>query len=154
MLAHAFRSDGLATESFRLAYHTGLPSVAPAGFADSLFAGHAQVVGANVVLGPRPTRVEHGAFLAPRGIRGILFVGDPSRPEVDEDRRVAISEAKLEWRALAPDSPQLIDTLAAGGPWHVYGPGLGAVQRRIQRRFQGQLSVLQEPQFADAAGGM
>ena len=154
VLVHAFRSDGLVTESFRLAYHTGLPSVAPAGFADSLLAGHAQVVGANVVLGPRPTRVELGAFLAPRGIRGILFVGDPSRPEVDEDRRVAINEAKLEWRALAPDSPRLIDTLAAGGPWYVYGPGLGAVQRRIQRRFQGQLSVLQEPQFADAAGGM
>lgn len=154
VLVHAFRSDGLVSESFRLAYHTGLPSVAPAGFADSLLAGHAQVVGANIVLGPRPTRVELGAFLAPRGIRGIVYIGDPSRPEVDGDRRVAMGEAKLQWRALAPDSPELIDTLATDGPWYVYGPGLGAAQRRIQRRFQGQLSVLQEPLPAEAAGGM
>ncbi len=154
VLVHAFRSEGQVSESFRLAYHTGLASVAPRSFRTPMLAGQAQVVAANVVLGPRPTRVELGAFLAPRGIRGILFIGDPTRSEVDGDRRVAIGEAGLEWRSVAPGSPALLETLASGGPWYVYGPGLGAVQRRIQRRFSGQLSALQEPPAADAAGGM
>ncbi|HJO02960.1 MAG TPA: hypothetical protein QGG47_03180 [Acidobacteriota bacterium] len=154
VLVHAFRSEGSVSESFRLAYHTGLASVSPGSFDRALLAGQAQVVAANVVLGPRPTRVELGAFLAPRGIRGILYVGDPHRPEAEGDRQVAVGEAKLEWRVFEPDSPGLLEALATDGPWYVYGPSLGAVQRRIQRRFSGQLRVLQEPLPADAAGGM
>ena len=100
VLVHAFRSEGFVSESFRLAYHTGLASVSPSSFDKPLLAGRARVVGANVVLGPRPTRVEFGAYLGARGIRAILFVGDPRRPEVEGDRDVAVSEAMLEWRSV------------------------------------------------------
>ena len=42
------------------------------------------------------------------------------------------SHQALEWRTVAPADRALEALLAEGGPWYLYGPGLGEVEGRVR----------------------
>jgi hypothetical protein len=148
VLVHGFRSEGSTAEAFALAYRTGLPAVAPSSFDEPMLGGQAQVLAPNVVIGPRPSGPEFGTYLYARGIRGVVFVGDGDREDAAHDRVVAEREADLEFRAVPAEVGRVAAMVAVDGPWYVYGPGVGQVQKDLATRFARSLAA---PESATAA---
>ncbi len=136
VLVHAFTADGTAAQAFSLAYRTGLPSVSIRGFEEALAGGQAIVLAPHVVVGPRPRGPEFGSFLRRRGVRGVVFVGDASHPDAQHDRVVAEKEAGLDYVSQPADAVSIAAAVATGGPWYVYGPGLGAIQSELETKIE------------------
>lgn len=150
VLVHAFRSSGLASSAFRLAYASGLPPIPRSLFEEPMQGGVAQVAGINIVIGPRPAASEFGAYLFDRGIRGLVYIGDARRRDAIEDRARVEVATPMAWQAFLPGDARLFETLSAAGPWYVYGPAIGVVQGRIEDRFLPQRYAIESATAAPA----
>ena len=117
------------------AARTGVPAIPLHLFGEPMNGGTVQVVGSRVIVGPRPDGSEFGSYLERRGLRGVLFVGPADHPAVDHDRVVVEAETSMQFRQQESDSEGVLAALAEGGPWYVYGPGLGRVQMPIEASF-------------------
>jgi len=154
VLVHGFHSDSMPADAFRLAFAAGVPPIPPGMFDEPLQGGRARIVGVNVVVGSRPSGPEFGTVLFVRGIRSVMYLGDAARADARSDKIIVESETRMRWRALDPDSKVLLRTLSQGGPWYVYGPGLGVAQRRIEERFgPARARLLGPPPSASVAAG-
>jgi phytol kinase len=138
VLVHHFLSPSTgksaASEAFLQAFRSNLPPLAPTKFRVSMTRGKPTVVAPNLAVGPRPTGPEFGSWLFRRGIRGVLYLGDPGSEEATLDRAAASEAPGLEWRAVPEDDDSWIREIETGGPWYVYGPGLSEVETRLARR--------------------
>jgi protein tyrosine phosphatase (PTP) superfamily phosphohydrolase (DUF442 family) len=130
VVVHAFRSDSLATEAFLQAYMAHVPPLPPSLFQEPMAGGDVTVVAPNIAVGPRPTLSEFSSYLHPRGVRGIVYVGEAGAPDARKDQAAA-QAADLEWQAFRSDDPSLFETIKSGGPWYVYGPEQSVVQQQI-----------------------
>jgi hypothetical protein len=123
-VVHAFLSldsgRSPAAEAFVQALHSGLPPLPPALFNEPLVRGRARVIAPNVALGPRPRQDEFAGTLHRRGLRRFVYLGDAQDAEARQDAKIC-REAGLGWRALSDES-ELLEVLAKGGPWYLYGP--------------------------------
>ncbi|MDX1390076.1 MAG: hypothetical protein R3344_12855, partial [Acidobacteriota bacterium] len=63
-----------AAEADIQAHRSGLPPLPPSLFVEPMSDGTAAVVAPNVAIGPRPAPNEFGAYLFPRGVRGVVFL--------------------------------------------------------------------------------
>ncbi|MBW3654572.1 MAG: hypothetical protein KY444_00575 [Gemmatimonadetes bacterium] len=119
-------------EAFVQAYRTGLPPLPPSLFAEPMEGGPARVLAPNVAVGPRPAGREFGAVLQQRGVRGIVYVG-PADAASRADRGIAES-IDLAWKTVGATAAEVRAATAQGGPWYVYGPGLGAILAELDRQ--------------------
>lgn len=133
VLVHGFKTGGLVAEAFQLAYVSGLPPLPRSLFNEPMLAGPARTVAVNVAIGPRPSGSEFGSYLYRRGIRGVVYVGDPDGDDAVQDRQTVRSETAMTWDVFAADDAELFSTLSAGGPWYVYGSDLSSVQSKIEQ---------------------
>jgi phytol kinase len=120
-----------AAEAFLMALRADRAPLPPSGFDEPMATGErVRVLAPHVAAGPRPQPGEFGSFLARRGVRRVVYLGDPTSAEAREDRRHA-SIASVEFHALDPGDGDLDRLLEEEGPWYVYGPGLGAAEGRM-----------------------
>ncbi|HEY0021830.1 MAG TPA: hypothetical protein VGB24_02940 [Longimicrobium sp.] len=132
LMVHGFRTVSPAVEAFVQAYRTGLPPLPPSLFAEPMEGGPVRVLAPNVAVGPRPTGREFGAYLQQRGVRGIVHAGTADAAS-RADRAIAESIG-LTWKAGGATAAEVRAATAQGGPWYVYGPGLGAIQAELDRQ--------------------
>jgi protein tyrosine phosphatase (PTP) superfamily phosphohydrolase (DUF442 family) len=132
LMVHGFRTVSPAVEAFVQAYRTGLPPLPPSLFAEPMEGGPARVLAPNVAAGPRPTGREFGAYLQQRGVRGIVYVG-PADAASRGDREIAKS-IDLAWKTVDATAAEVRAATGQGGPWYVYGPGLGPILAELDRQ--------------------
>ena len=132
LMVHGFRTVSPAVEAFVQAYRTGLPPLPPSLFAEPMEGGPARVLAPNLAAGPRPTGREFGAYLQQRGVRGIVYVG-PADAAARGDRGIAESIG-LAWKTVGATAAEVRAVTGQGGPWYVYGPGLGAILAELDRQ--------------------
>jgi protein tyrosine phosphatase (PTP) superfamily phosphohydrolase (DUF442 family) len=132
LMVHGFRTVSPAVEAFVQAYRTDLPPLPPSLFAEPMEGGPARVLAPNVAVGPRPTGREFGAYLQQRGVRGIVYVGTADAA-ARADRSIAES-IDLAWKPVGAGAGEVRAATGQGGPWYVYGPGLGAIQGELDRQ--------------------
>jgi phytol kinase len=136
-IVHAFLSPGSgrgpAAEALLQAHRSGLPPLPPSLFLEPMERGIATVVAPNVAVGPHPAPNEFGAYLHRVGVRGIVYLGSADDPGTQVDRD-ACRIAGLPWEAFEGEVDALIDQLADGGPWYLYGPSLSAARGAISAR--------------------
>lgn len=132
-IVHAFLSLGSgrspSAEAFVQALRSGLPPLPPALFREPLARGPARVVAPNVAVGPRPRSREFAHLLPRRGIRGFVYLGAAREEAARADQEICRTEG-LDWRALS-DPVALLELLATGGPWYLYGPAAAAVSPQV-----------------------
>lgn len=131
---HGFRSDRPRLQGVVQAYRSGLPPLPPSLFTGGMERGEVEVIGTNLAVGPRPTGAEFGAYLKPRGVAGIVYVGSGADSAARDDAPIAAS-VDLHYRAMAGTDPALLRLLGSGGPWYVYGPALEELRPELERRF-------------------
>ncbi len=119
-----------AAEAFLQAFRSNLPPLPPALFLEPLAGGPARVIAPNVALGPRPAAADLAGELLRRGVRELVYVGDPTSDEARDDQQAARA-AGLAWRAVADRPAELLALLASGGPWYLYGPQAAALEPAI-----------------------
>ncbi len=108
-------------EAFVQAFRSGRPPLPPSLFTVPLAAGSATVLAPHVAAGPRPLPEEFGSYLVPRGVRGVVHVGDDAARGARADRTAAMA-AGLTWRNVPRgDEAGLTGALADGGPFYLYG---------------------------------
>ncbi len=133
VVVHAFLSPGSgrspAAEAFVQAIRTDLPPLPPSLFLEPMGQEKVRVIAPNLSVGPRPRALDFKRYLQPRGVRRVVYIGDPDSPEAGEDAE-ACRSAGLPWRAMTVDSvePEIFRT---GGPWYVYGPGLAELEPEL-----------------------
>ncbi len=131
MVIHAFLAfdsgRSPAAEAFLQAFRSNLPPLPPSLFVEPMGQVQVSVLAPNVAAGPRPLGPDFGAYLFPRGIRELIFLGDAASKAAREDHAIA-EMVGMGWRAVAADDPNLSETLSTGGPWYVYGSEPDAVQ--------------------------
>jgi phytol kinase len=136
-IVHAFLSPGSgrgpAAEALVQAYRSGLPPLPPSLFLEPMQDGTATVVAPNVAVGPHPAPNEFGAYLRRVGVRRVVYLGSADDRGADVDRE-ACRIAGLPWEAFGQDADALIDRLADGGPWYLYGPSLPGARGTIAAR--------------------
>jgi phytol kinase len=132
-----------AAESFLQALRSDLPPLPPSLFIEPMQGGGAAVVAPNVAVGPRPAPTEFGAYLHRRGVREVVHVAGPPAPEIERDGAMC-SAAGLSWRGATPGD-ELLRLVRRGGPWYLYGPGLGEVRSLLERALGPPLPELQAP---------
>lgn len=135
---HGFRLPNVgsdpATEAFLQAYQSNRIPLAPSLFAEELSGGPVEVVAPHIAVGPRPIGPEYGSYLARRGVRRFVYVGDPRSIDAMEDARIT-GEYRMSWRAVDPDRDALLPLLGTGGPFYLYGPELGRVLDSVRERY-------------------
>lgn len=132
-IVHAFLSldsgRSPSSEAFVQALRSGLAPLPPSLFQEPLSAGPAEVIAPNVAAGPRPRRDEFAGVLWRRGIRGFVYLGDAGDAVARADRRLSGGEG-LSWHAV--DSAEgLLELIALGGPWYLYGPEVETLSQRV-----------------------
>ena len=138
VLVHAFFSPSTGrspwADGFLQAFFSGCPSLAPSMFDDALSNGKADVIAAQVAVGPRPAGAEFRE-LARRGIVACLHVGSAAAAD---DASLA-KNAGMEWRTA--DAAMAADLVATGGPWYVYGRDMEKVRDAVEAHFPRPVSL-------------
>lgn len=135
VVVHAFLSDfsrSPAAEAFFLAYQQRRPLLPSALFVEQMEAGPVRCTTPHLALGPRPAPSEFGGYLYHKGIRNVLYVGDPETPECREDTGHA-AQAGLKWHALPASDASLVDIISSDGPWYLYGPQLPWIEKDLAK---------------------
>jgi len=136
LIVHSFLSAtsgrSASAESFLQAFRSNLPSLPPTFFKKPMEGGPVRVIAPNVAVGPRPSPEEFHDYLEDRGVRQIVFLGNAGSSAAQDDR-AACEEADLPFRTATANPAELIALVATGGPWYLYGPGLGAVETQIAK---------------------
>ena len=101
----------------------------PSLFSESMAGGRADVIAPNVAVGPRPRPGEFAYYLPRRGVRAFVYLGDAEDEAAVADRMLCEAEG-CNWRTISEPSA-LLELLASGGPWYLYGPKLSAFQPLI-----------------------
>ena len=142
---HAFFTPGKHAspigEAVLIAYRTGLPPLPPSMWKNSMVEGRPDVIAPHIVVGPTPTAAEYSESLFAKGVRSVLYVGDSSAGT--ETDKVAATNADLSWQAVPADAARVLDTVSAGGPWYVFGPGAGSVKSAIRDRYAGMMKPVE-----------
>lgn len=134
LVVHGFKTPSYRIEALIQAYRSHRPPSPPILHRESLARGPAEVLSSHIVTGPRPAGREFGAVLFRRGIRRFAYVGPSNDPTAVEDNAIT-KGANLSWLAMDPDQSATLDTLANGGPWYMYGPGVSSIKKEIINRF-------------------
>jgi hypothetical protein len=92
--------------------------------------GQARVVAPNVVVGPAPQGTEW-ARIHGRGVRTVVYAGGA---RIGDAQRAAAVAAGLEVKAEA-SADQVVELLATGGPYYVFGPLEETVGELAEKRF-------------------
>lgn len=137
ILIHGFLSADSqrapTVEGFLQAFRADVPPLPPTNFVQTMGNVPVEVIAPNVATGPPPRGQDFGAYLYPRGIREFVFINDATARETTEDLK-SCRQAQFACRTLRADDPDLIETLASGGPWYLYGPGLESIKGLITDR--------------------
>ena len=142
VLVHAFQAGTPRVQAFIQAYRSNLPPLPPGLFGEAMERGAVTVAAPNVVYGPRPIKQEFDAYLFNRGVRNILYLGDAESLDATEDQRLSQS-AGLNWQTydVRENGRGVLQVVARGGPWYLYGPSLSLVEDRIESRLGPALPV-------------
>lgn len=138
VVVHGFLTDRGIAIAFRQAFESGLPPLDRAALARPLERGPVHVPAPNVAVGPRPQGPEFGTRLRAAGVRNVLRLGPAGDREAVEDRTVVTSETDLAWVDGSPGAGVLLERLAHGGPWYVYGPGAERIVPILAARAAGE----------------
>lgn len=133
VLVHGFLSPSFRSQSFIQAYRSDLPPIPPSFFTDSLTNGVPKVIAPNLAVGPRPSGPEFGSVLQRKGIREFIYLGQPADSAATKDELIT-RNSNLSWSYFNPNEEtieKLVDKLAVGGPWYVYGPGLDSLKETL-----------------------
>jgi|GEM_PF-154536 len=133
VVIHASRTFSPRSMAFANAFRTNLPPLTQTLFKIPLQKGNASVIAPNIAVGPDPAGPEFGSYLHTRGVRRFLYLGNPDSAVSKRDSVIA-KGANLDWQALDPESTNIYDLVAKGGPWYLYGPELDDVKANIKRR--------------------
>ena len=120
---------------FLLSYLTNLPAIPLGSFDKPLTDGIVKQIAPNVVLGPTPIEQEYKLQLKNKGIRGVVYIGLCKGTDYGQYHSFALS-THLQWQCFSPNDPKLIDFLAKGGPWYVFGPDLPTVEPTLNSKFR------------------
>ncbi len=123
-----------AAEAFILSYKTGLPAM-PKQLLEKLEKGPMKLVAPNIVIGPTPKAEEFGQFFKDRGYESLIYVGPATDNDYIIDQKIA-KFFNLNLRQYRADDPKLIELLASGGPWYLYGPGLKLIKPTIREKYR------------------
>jgi phytol kinase len=127
VIVHAFlgadSGRAVKAEGLWIALATEKPPLPPSKFDKPLANGLVYAAAPNVAVGPTPTLREMGARLRPAGVRRFVYVGDTGTPAV-ETMRTHCRTYKMQCEFRASWQTALLDELADGGPWYLFGPGL------------------------------
>lgn len=138
VLVHSFLAPSTGRspvgEAFMIAYRTGRPPLSPTMFREPLKAGKADVIAPHVAVGPKPDGPEFGTFLRPRGVRSVLYIGDPASPDV-KSGKFACEEARIPYAVFSGMEDDLLKRLSGGGPYYLYGAGAASYRPLITGRF-------------------
>jgi hypothetical protein len=139
VVVHPFGTDpplSPAVEALIQAYASprGLPPLPPSLFKTAMANGKVEVIAPNIAVGPRPHPLEFRSYLHFKGVRSLIFLGPSNSPSARRDRKNSRS-AGLAWRSMSAHDELLKKTVASGGPWYLYGPGLRQVQKDLADRF-------------------
>jgi protein tyrosine phosphatase (PTP) superfamily phosphohydrolase (DUF442 family) len=133
VVLQTFLTPSVAGDAVRLAFTSGLPPLPPGVFGDTLSGGPVSVIAPHAATGPRPVDREFG-WLFVRGVRKVALFDGLRPAERSRDRSLS-DVAGLEWYFLDGDVDRLLEEMAHGGPWYVYGPGVETVLDRVTERF-------------------
>ena len=144
MVIHGFLSASSkrapTIEAFQQAFQADVPPLPPTFFSEPMRRGEVEVIAPNVAVGPRPREREFTSYLEPRGVREFVYVDDKAASDNPADRartdaaqkdKEICDRAGLSCRSMDANDPDLIPTLAANGPWYLYGPSVARVQETI-----------------------
>lgn len=136
VVIHGVNSPSYRTQAFIQAFFSGLPPLPPLLFSEDLEQGKVEILAPNIAVGPRPTGREFKQVLYRKGIRSVIYLGNPNSREADADARAARRES-LMWQAFIPNSSsdQLVTLLEEDGPWYLYGPLVPGFKKKIIERF-------------------
>jgi hypothetical protein len=128
LVVHAFLTKSPPSEGVLAAFRSGLPPVPATLFAEHMRHGKADVIAANVVIGPAPDPDEIARLLKRRGIAGIVWIGP-----ADGARKRAAESAGITWSALPTeaDAEAVAAQVRTGGPWYVTGPGAAGIRNGL-----------------------
>lgn len=134
VVVHAFfpasHQYGGVPQAFLQAWVTGKPPVPTQYFETPMRGGQARVVAPNVVVGPAPQGTEW-ARIHGRGVRTVVYAGGA---RIGDAQRAAAVAAGLEVKAEA-SADQVVELLATGGPYYVFGPLEETVGELAEKRF-------------------
>lgn len=132
---HSFFTPGPRTasvaEAVLIAQRTGLPPLAPSMWRGAMINGKPKLVAPHIATGPAPTAAEFSEVLYARGIRTALYVDDSGAGEHPE--AAMAEQAGIALRTVA--AAAVLELVASGGPYYLYGPGAGSVQAAIGERY-------------------
>ncbi|MFQ5700803.1 MAG: hypothetical protein ACE5HU_03050 [Acidobacteriota bacterium] len=138
LAVHAFLSASTGksppAEAFLQAFRSDLPPLPPGLFSNPLRRGPVEVIAPNIAAGPRPDPDELDGYLRRRGVRRIVYLGNPGDRAARADGTRA-RERHIDWRAWNGLEDAALKQLGRGGPWYLYGPGLAATKEAIASRF-------------------
>lgn len=120
-------------EGVLIAYRTGLPPLPPSMWANAMIDGQPEAIAPHIAIGPKPTVSEFSEFLRARGVWSAIFVGDAGAGALPE--ATAAAEAGVELRTVPADAAQVLELVKSGGPYYLYGPGVGSVKAAIVERY-------------------
>jgi len=137
---HSFFTPGPRTasvaEAVLIAQRTGLPPLAPSMWRGAMINGQPELIAPHIASGPAPTAMEFSEVLYARGVRTAIYVGDAGAGERPET--VVAEQAGITLRTVA--AAAVLELVASGGPYYLYGPGAGPAQTAILKRYAGLMA--------------
>jgi len=133
VIIHSFfpasHKHGGIAQAFLQSYMSGKPAAPPHFFDEVFRGGLPNVVAPNVVVGPEPSgseweKIEEG------GVRKVIVAGGSASG-------AATSGARSAGLALSSESnvDTIVETLASGGPYYVFGPSADEVKEKAATRY-------------------